>query len=64
MEAYATALASPAQPDAGGDAAGSGMDDVWYTLRDVLWQVHEAELAWNALAPRGEPAKPQPRPQK
>jgi quercetin dioxygenase-like cupin family protein len=56
MDAYATALATPAQ----GDAAGSGMDDVWYTLRDVLWQVLQAELGWNALAPRGVPAKPQP----
>ncbi len=28
------------------------MDQVWGTLRDVLWQVRTAEIAWNMLAPR------------
>jgi hypothetical protein len=32
------------------------MDDAWHTLRDVLWQVRTAELAWNALAPRASAA--------
>jgi hypothetical protein len=30
-------------------------DNAWRSLRDVLWQVRESELAWNALAPRAVP---------
>lgn len=54
MERQAAAVA-----DDGAPAAKEQMDEVWRTLRDVLWQVRTAELAWNALAPRASaPAAP------
>jgi len=61
MEAHAETLADMRDTGDIGDGAGGAkqaMDDAWHTLRDVLWQVRTAELAWNALAPRasGGPA--------
>lgn len=59
MEEHAKALASVSETgDAATAPAKQTMDRAWLTLRDVLWQVREAELAWNALAPRAVPAKP------
>jgi len=61
MEAHAETLANMRDTGDIGDGAGGAkqaMDDARHTLRDVLWQVRTAELAWNALAPRasGGPA--------
>lgn len=55
MERHAQELAA----DAGGEGGAKPvMDEAWRTLRDVLWQLRETELAWNALAPRGMPPSP------
>lgn len=68
MEGHAETLSRTDGASGTGRAVGSGaeqsggakqvMDDAWQSLRDVLWQVRQAELSWNALAPRGTPAPP------
>lgn len=59
MERQAAALSQDGTPNP--PEAKQRMDEVWRTLRDVLWQVRTAEIAWNALAPRASapPARPQ-----
>ncbi len=55
MEAHVETLAGAgdaATPATSAGGAKAAMDDAWHTLRDVLWQVRTAELAWNALSPR------------
>ena len=61
MERHAKTLAT-ADGAKGAEGAADGarqareaMDEAWRTLRDVLWQVRTAEVAWNALAPRATP---------
>jgi quercetin dioxygenase-like cupin family protein len=58
-EAQARALRDLNRALAGGDEARAKqvMDELWLSLRAVLQQTSEVELAWNALAPRAMPAK-------
>jgi mannose-6-phosphate isomerase-like protein (cupin superfamily) len=55
MDGHAKTLGQAGDSAECAEATKDAMDDAWRSLRDVLWQMRTAELAWNALSPRAVP---------